>query len=97
MAFMNKAERDALLDDIKDKNFNRIRNTIYRKDKKARLAYFRNVQESGMWMTRYIMEGAGAQVTVYEDIEEEQKEGFSKRTYNITQIVVEPTADNRLD
>lgn len=97
MAFMDKAERDAFLDEIKDKKFNKIRNKVYRADKQARLAYYRNVQESGKWMTRYIMEGAGTQVTVYEEIDEENKGGYNKRTYTITEIVVEPTAENRLD
>ncbi|MGJ3240187.1 MAG: hypothetical protein ACFE0Q_15880 [Anaerolineae bacterium] len=96
MAFMSKEERDALLNDIKDMNFNQIRGYVYRKDPQARLAYFRNVQESGHWMTRYVLEGLGSQVTVYERIDEENKGWFNKRDYVITQIVVEPTNDNRL-
>ena len=96
MAFMNKEERDALLEDIKDMKFNKIRGYVYRKDPKARLGYFRNVQESGHWMTRYILEGLGTMVTVYEAINEENKGLFNKRKYEITKIVVEPTSENRL-
>jgi len=96
MAFLNQQERDALLDDIKNKKFNQIRGYVYRKDPKARLAYFRNVQESGHWMTRYVLEGLGTKVTVYEAIDEENKGWFNKRKYDITQIVVEPTSENRL-
>ena len=96
MAFLNKDERDALLDDIKDKKFNQIRGYVYRKDPKARLGYFRNVQESGHWMTRYVLEGLSTLVTVYENIEEKDKGWFNKRGYEISKIVVEPTAENRL-
>lgn len=96
MAFLNKQERDALLDDIKDKNFNGIRGYVHGKDAKARLAYFRNAQESGKWMTRYVLEGFGTRVTVYEKINAEQKVGYSQRTYVIEQIVVEPTDSNLL-
>jgi len=96
MAFLNKDERDALLNDIKNKSFNGIRGYVNRKDAKARLAYFRNVQESGKWMTRYVLEGLGTQVTVYEKLDEENEGWFSKRKYEIEQIVVEPTANNRL-
>jgi hypothetical protein len=96
MAFLNKQERDALLNDIQNKNFNGIRGYVHGKDTKARLAYFRNVQESGKWMTRYVLEGLGTRVTVYEKIIEDNKVWFSKRKYEIDQIVVEPTANNRL-
>ena len=96
MAFLNKDERDALLNDIKDKNLGGIRFYVHNKDNKARLAYYRNVQESGKWMTRYVLEGLGTQVTVYERINADNKGWFSKRKYEIEQIVVEPTANNRL-
>ncbi|MEM9952283.1 MAG: hypothetical protein AAF846_11810 [Chloroflexota bacterium] len=96
MPFLNKDERDELLNDIKDMKFNKIRGYVYRKDSKARLGYFRNVQESGQWMTRYILEGMGTMVTVYEKINEEDKGLFNKRKYEITQIKVEPTSENRL-
>lgn len=96
MAFMNKAERDALLEDIKNKRFQQIRGYVHRKDPEARLAYFRNVQESGQWMTRYVLEGMGTQVTIYEKIDEENEGWFNKRKYVIDKILVEPTAQNRL-
>lgn len=96
MAFLNQDERDALLNDIKNKSFNGIRGYVHRKDPKARLAYFRNAQQSGKWMTRYVLEGLGTQVTVYEKFDEENEGWFSKRKYEIEQIVVEPTANNLL-
>lgn len=94
MAFLNKQERDELLDEIKDKRFPQIRGICYRKDPRARLAYYRNVQESGKWMTRYVLEGLGTQVTIYEKAV--QNERRNRREYHIEQIVVEPTPENRL-
>jgi hypothetical protein len=95
MAFLNKDERDALANELANKNFGQIRGAVYRKDDKARLAYFRNVQESGKWMTRYVLEGLGVMVTVYEKYEPEKKGWFNRVKYSIEQIVVEPTKANR--
>jgi len=94
MAFLNKDERDALLDEIKDKNFNRIRNHLYAKDQKGRLGYYRNVQESGKWMTRYILEGLGTQVTVVETLRDNAR--GNKKEYVMEEIMVEPMPENRL-
>lgn len=96
MAFLNKEERDELLDELRSKNFNQIRGTLNRKDTKTRLAYFRNVQETGKWMTRYILPGMGTQVTLVERIVDKETQKQPERTYELVEIVVEPTPDNRL-
>lgn len=92
MAFMNKDERDALLDEIKDLSFNRIKGRLRGKDKNCRLAYFRNVQETNRWMTRYILEGLGTQVTLVESLDDTKK----KVEYKLVEIIVQPTLENRL-
>jgi hypothetical protein len=92
MAFMNKAERDALLDRIKDKRFNRIKGILRGVDRKIKLAYYRNIQEVGRWMTRYVLPTYGVQVTL---VENQAVKGF-KAEYELVEIIVEPTADNRL-
>lgn len=94
MAFLNKEERDALLEEIKDKRYPRIRGILNTRDPKARLAYFRNAQHSGRWMTRYVLEGLGTQVTLYE--KPIYNEARKKREYIIEEIVVEPLPGNRL-
>lgn len=94
MAFLNKQERDAMLDDIKDMRFQQIRGYVNRKDPKTRLAYFRNVQQSGKWSTRYVLEGLGTQVTLIE--EPQVNERTNRRSYTIQEIIVEPTPENRL-
>ncbi|MGB1287092.1 MAG: hypothetical protein ACPG7F_11205 [Aggregatilineales bacterium] len=92
MAFMNQEERDKLLNDLKNKNFNQIKRKVRRLDRDGRLAYFRNVQESGKWMTRYVLEGKGTQVTLVEKL---TLDG-AKKVYELYEIIVEPTPENRL-
>ena len=92
MAFMNKTERDALLDRIKDKRFNRIKGILRGQDRKIKLAYYRNIQEVDRWMTRYILPTRGVQVTL---VESQKVDGF-KTDYELVEIIVEPTAENRL-
>lgn len=92
MAFLNKEERDKLLDEIRNKKFNQIKGRLMRLDPKARLAYYRNVQESGKWMTRIVLEGLGTQVTLVETM----ALVHNKASYQLQQIIVEPTAENRL-
>ncbi len=92
MAFLNQQERDALLDEIKNMKFNQIKGRLRGKDKKCRLAYFRNVQETDRWMTRYVLEGLGTQVTLVES--EDTSKG--KIDYKLVEIIVAPTSENRL-
>jgi hypothetical protein len=92
MAFLTKEERDALLDEIKDLPFNQIKGRVRSKDKKSRLAYYRNVQESGKWMTRYILPSLGTMVTLVETLETND----NRTNYRLTEIIVQPTPDNRL-
>lgn len=89
--FLNKEERDALLDEIKDKKFNQIKGRLLQANG-ARLGYFRNVQQTGKWMTRIILDAHGTQVTL---VETRTHEGVEMR-YHLQEIVVEPTSENRL-
>ena len=95
MAYLNQQERDQMAEDLKDKTRQQIRGYVNRRDPKTRLAYWRNAQESGKWMTRYVLPTLGTMVTVYESVAEKPKGWFNKRDYTIEQIVVEPTANNR--
>jgi hypothetical protein len=97
MAYLNKQERDQMAQDLKDKTRQQIRGYVNRKDKATRLAFWRNAQESGKWMTRYVLPNLGAIVTVYESLDEKPKGWFNKRDYRIEQIEVEPTPNNRTE
>lgn len=95
-AFLNKAERDNLLNEIKDLKMNQIRGRMQRKPGKVRLAFYRNAQHSERWMTRYVLEDLGTQVTVIERPFEKEVKGKQGRDYEIVEIIIEPTAENRL-
>lgn len=92
MAFLNQQEREALLHEIKDMKAGRIRGKVMRMDPKARLAYFRNVQEVNRWMTRYVLPTRGTQVTLVETLDTSK----GKADYKLVELIVEPTAENRL-
>lgn len=93
MAFLNKQERDELLDSIKDLKFNRIKAKLRRMDDKNRLIYYRNVQETNRWLTAYELPTKGVKVTLVENREVGRKNNLE---YNLTEIIVEPTSENRL-
>lgn len=92
MAYMNKQDRDALLDELRGKRFARCQRILTLKDAKVRLAYYRNVQEVDRWMTRYVLPTLGVQATLVEKL---ALQG-SKKVYTLQEIIIEPTADNRL-
>lgn len=96
MAFLNKEERDALLDEIKDLKFNQIKGRLRGKDPKNRLAYYRNVQRVNEWTTRYVLPTLGTQVTLVENLEvNEAGKTIVKTDYHLVEIIVEPTPENR--
>lgn len=92
MAYLNKSERDALLDELRGQRFERCQRILVLKDKDVRLKYFRNIQETDRWMTRYVLPSLGTQVTL---VESQQANGI-ERSFTLQEIIIEPTADNRL-
>jgi hypothetical protein len=94
MAYLNEQERDKLLDDLKDMKFNRAKNKLARMDKQGRLVYYRNVQMSGEWHTKYVLEGLGTIVTLVEVNHTSNDDAKNKQNYEFVRIVVEPTAGN---
>ena len=94
MAYLNEQERDKLLNDLKDMKFNRAKNKLARMDKQGRLVYYRNVQMSGEWHTKYVLEGLGTMVTLVEVNHTSNDDAKNKQNYEFVRIVVEPTAGN---
>lgn len=95
MAYLNEQERDELLNQLKDMKFNRAKYKLARMDPKGRLAYYRNVQMSGEWHTKYILEGLGTIVTLVETNDAENDKAKNKQNYQFVNIIVEPTEGNR--
>ena len=95
MAYLNEQERDDLLDKLKDMKFNRAKYRLARMDPKGRLAYYRNVQNSGEWHTKYVLEGLGTIVTLVEVNKSANTDPKNKQTFEFVNIIVEPTPANR--
>lgn len=96
MAFLDKNEREQLYNELKSMSFNRARGKLRRIDPKGRLAYLRNVQNVGEWVTRYELPGLGTRVTLVESFEtNEKRTGKIKSEYTLVNVIVEPTPENK--
>ncbi|MDZ4766326.1 MAG: hypothetical protein SGI73_17430 [Chloroflexota bacterium] len=98
MAFLNRQERQTLLDELVQMNFNKAKGKLRRLDPKGRLAFYRNAQMSGRFHTRYELDGLGTRVTLVEQqIETAIKASkFTKSEFELIEVIVEPTPDNRM-
>ena len=95
MAFLNEAQRQTLLNDLSGMKFDRAKSKLSRLDTKGRLLYYRNVQQSGEWHTKFILEGLGTAVTLVEVNHAANDQYRNKQNFEFTNIIVEPTPDNR--
>ncbi len=95
MAYLDVAQRKTLLDEISDMKYGRAKFRLLRMDPKGRLAYYRNVQQSGEWHTKFILEGLGTAVTLVEVCHTENNQARNKQKFEFVNVIVEPTADNR--
>lgn len=103
MAYLNREEREKLLNDLTKMSAPRARGKLRRMDSKVKLAYLRNAQESGEYWTRYDLGGLGVVVTLVERADETQtftdKQGSApvrlSKDYRLTEVTVEPTLENK--
>lgn len=95
MAYLNEQERLALLNELKDMSFNRAKGKVRSLDPNARLAFYRNAQEVGRWMTRYELPSLGTRVTLVESHEDVAKNSKMKSEFELVEVIIEPTPDNR--
>jgi hypothetical protein len=96
MAYLNEQERLALLDELKDMSFNRAKGKLRSLDPKARLAFFRNAQQVGRWMTRYELPSLGTRVTLVESHRDVPNNSKTKSEFEMVEVIIEPTPDNRM-
>lgn len=94
MAYLNEAERKTLLDQLSGMRLWRAKFKLRLMDPKVRLLYLRNVQQSGEWHTKYVLESLGAQVTLVEVNHAENTQYRNKQNFEFVSVIVEPTADN---
>jgi hypothetical protein len=56
MAYLNEQQREELLNQLKDMSFNQANWKLRLMDKQGRLAFYRNAQQTGRWLTRYVLQ-----------------------------------------
>lgn len=103
MAYLNRAEREQLLNELKTMSFNRAKGKLRRMDPNGRIAYFRNAQESGKLYTRFELHGMGTTVTLIErdwdKVQTTEAAGAAstrlKPGFDLIEVVVEPMASNK--
>ena len=103
MAYLNREEREKLLNELTKMKAPRARGKLRRMDPKVKLAYLRNAQESGEYWTRYELFGLGTVVTLVERADEEQtftdKQGSApvrlSKEYRLAEVMVEPMPENQ--
>lgn len=103
MAYLNREEREKLLHELTTMSVSRARGKLRRMDPQSRLAYMRNMQESGEYATRLILPTCGVVVTLIEREAEEQLarafQGSMKTRlqpeFRLAEVTVEPTPENQ--
>ena len=95
MAYLNVVQRKTLLDDLSGMKFNRAKFKLTRMDPDGRLAYFRNVQQTGEWHTKFILDGLGTAVTLVEVNHAQNDQVRNKQRFEFVNVIVEATPDNR--
>lgn len=98
MAFLNRQEREKLLNELTTLTFNKAKWKLRRLDPKGSMAFFRNMQTSGKFHTRFNLEGLGTRVTLVETQTQAPSKtpGFNKSQFELVEVIVEPTPENRL-
>lgn len=97
MAYLTKDQRDALKAEFEDMKFNQANGKLKR-TAHSRLAFYRNAQLTGEWMTKWVLPDLGTQVTLIESniFKVKDKPNRVKNTYQLVDVIVEPTPDNKL-
>ncbi|MBZ0291804.1 MAG: hypothetical protein K8L99_04480 [Anaerolineae bacterium] len=97
MAYLNKDERAKLQSDLDNLKFNQANGRLKRMDSEGRLVYYRSAQRVGQWWTRYELNSLGTMVTLVEWHWDEDtlKANRMKSEFELVEVVVEPTPDNR--
>ena len=102
MAYLNQQEREKLLNELAKMSVPKARGKLRRLDSQGKLAFIRNAQTPGEFLTRYDLHGLGTVVTLVE------RKGESETTTNnvgaadvrfkpdfyLSEVTVEPMPDN---
>jgi hypothetical protein len=103
MAYLNRDEREKLLQELTKMSVSRARGKLRRMDPNVKIAYMRNMQESGEYETRLDMPTCGVVVKLIERETEKQSNATftgsmvtrAAAEFSLTEVSVEPTPENR--
>lgn len=95
MAYLNEQERLALLNELSRMDFNQARRKLRHLDPRGRLVYYRNAQEVGRLLTRYDLPSLGTRVTLVENHHDVKKNSKIRSEFQLVEVIIEPTPDNR--
>ncbi len=94
MPYLNDAQREQLLNDLKRLKFNQAKGRVRGMDPKNRLVYYRNAQGVNRWMTRYDLPTLGTRVTLVETHADVANHGKLKSEFDMAEVIVEPLPGN---
>ncbi len=89
MATLSQVQRQALLDELSGMKFGRAKGKLARMDPKGRLVYFRNVQQSGEWHTKFLLEGKGIAVTLVEVNHAANDQARNRQHFEFVNVIIE--------
>ncbi len=103
MAYLNREEREKLLHELTTISVSKARGKLRRMDPKAKIAYLRNMQESGEYETRLDLPTCGVAVTLVERETEKQLDNAfagsmatrSQTSFTLSEVRVEAMPENR--
>ncbi|HVU13397.1 MAG TPA: hypothetical protein VHD90_19095 [Phototrophicaceae bacterium] len=102
MAYLNREEREKLLNELTTMSAARARGKLRRMDPSVKLAFLRNAQGSGEYWTRLDLFGLGVAVTLIEKETETQTSNSEpgsatirlKPDFELAEVMVDPLPDN---
>ncbi|MCY4466124.1 MAG: hypothetical protein OXE46_11370 [Chloroflexi bacterium] len=89
MATFSQAQRQALLDELSGMKFGRAKGKLARMDPRGRLVYYRNVQQSGEWHTKFLLEGKGIAVTLVEVSHAGNDQARNEQNFQFVNVIIE--------
>lgn len=97
MKYLNAQQREQLREELLKLPPRRVKGRIKGMDKKSRLMLYRNMQRVGEYTTTYLLPTLGVRVSLIEGeaLKEANRPGWFKRKYDLIDVVVTPTPENK--
>ncbi|MGQ9909787.1 MAG: hypothetical protein ACUVS2_13235 [Candidatus Flexifilum sp.] len=97
MTYLNAQQREQLREDLLKLPPGRAKARVKSLDSKSRLVLYRNMQRVGQYTTAYVLPTLGVRVSLIEGeaLKEASRPGWFKRKYDLVDVVVTPTPENK--